>query len=875
MRSLRFGLLLVLLTATLLRGQFQVNTVSYHGVSHAYHQNQLNTLPGQGFRLISLSVAGGWANSHYAAVWVQQPGPVWVSSHGLTQAQYAALRTTWLSQGYRAKIISASGNGSDKVYAAVYVQDGVDAEDFYEVPASSWPDYVADQREEGRRLVSCAVYGSTLSPLYAAVFEPDDSEIGWGFARSTSPAQFVEHFAEWQDTDASPTLLAMSESQSILSAWRDVRIGNWSVVANRTHAQLDGDKTTAASQGLIPLCIAAGGHGSNARYAAIFVERLTPLPRTLTRTGQEILGMLPLDQWVETWMQAHDVRNVGLAVTRRGRLVHARGFTWAEAGEPVTQPTSPFRIGSISKPLTATLAHQVMQSGGPLAMATVYVHQQGITNYSNGAQNITLADLLHHSAGVNEPPVNQLTIANWWAGQTGGAPELPPDENVVGRFTAQNGIYQQGRFQYSNASLTMVGQMVEQATGQTYMQALKARVTTPLGISRIWRQQARRAFFAPGEVGYFPRNLDLVAGNLDTGQARMAPQYNEQFWDSAGGVVTSVVDLARITAGVFQIGADSPVLSTAQQALALAENTIQNRDVSTFAQITDCGWFWYADALGRKVYHHNGGQRGIRTWTLFRDDGIGVTLFANSDVGFDGPALLNQVDATILSSVDQFPTYGLPSFPRRPEIAPVVATLPNLTKSPFVFGGWDLDEVTSVQFGGQTLLPGLSTAWENGYVDLVSDGVLHVHPPQGLQPGTYTVRAFSAQGGGNTVTVTITHTPAFTALAQDYVLSGSQPFGVLVARGPLSGATWAALAISESTVPSVYPGIVALDLGHAFSQIIVSDFQPFGVQTNTCRWQFQGMAPLLTLHVQAAAIDFAAPEPWPMPTTARIEVDRL
>ena len=869
-------LLLALLTAPSLRAQLTIHTVSYHGVSHAVHQSNVNTLPLQGFRLTSLTVAGGWANSHYSAVWTQQSGPPWVTSHGMTLAQYTAQRTTWLSQGYRSKIVSASGSGSDKVFAAVYVMDGVVSMHGFEIPAGSWSSFVQQNRDAGRRMVSCAIYGSFVSPTYAAVFEPDDSEIGWGSARSASPTQFGEHFSEWQDTDASPTLLAMNENHAILSAWRDVRIGGWSIAANRTHAELTADKATAASQGLAPLCIAAGGHGSNARYSAIFVQRLTPLPRTMTRTGQTMLGMLPVDQWVEDYMQDHDVRNVALAVTRHGRLVHARGFTWGEAGEPLTQPTSPFRIGSISKALTATLAHQVMQSGGPLSMSTVYVNQQGITNYTNGAQNIDLEDLLHHSAGVIEPDPNQMVIADWWATQTGTAPVLPPDENVVGRYTIQNGLAQLGRYAYSNASLTMVGQMVELATGQTYMQALKARVTTPLGITRIWRQQARRAFFAPGEVGYFPRNLDLVAGNLDTDQARMAPQYNEQFWDSAGGVVTSAVDLARVTAGAFLIGADSPILSEARQQLALTENTIQERNSSVMQQITDCGWFWYVDGLGRKVYHHNGGQRGIRTWTLFRDDGVGVTMFANSDAGFDGPALLSELANAVWNDADQFPAYGLPSFPRRPTLtAATVHTLPNLTKQAFEFSGRDLADVTTVQFGNDFLLPGLSTAWANGYVEHAGDTLLKVHPPQGLQPGSYTVRAWNAQGGSNTLTVTVTFAPSFVTMAQDWVLTGGQPFPVYVSRGPNSDATFVAIAISESTVPSVFPGIASLNLGNGFSQILLSDFRQCSPFTRLARWDFLGMDPLQVLHVQAAALDLAEPDPWPLVITPRITVDRL
>jgi CubicO group peptidase (beta-lactamase class C family) len=869
-------LLLALLFAAPLSAQLTIDTVSYHGVSHASHQNSYNSLSGQGYRLTSLAVAGGWANAHYSAVWVRQSGPPWVSAHGMTLAQYYSQAASWESQGYRAKILTASGSGSDKVFAAMFVQDGLQVFGSVEIASSAWGDHVAGQRHIGRRMVSCAVYGSSLSPTYAAVFEHDTSDIGWGFTHSLTPTLLSQHLVQWVDTEASPSFLAMNGSSDLLSGWRDVRLGAWSVRSNRTAAQLTADKTTLAAQGLIPLCIAAGGSGSNARFSAFFVERLTPLPRTMTRTGQAIAGMQGVDTWVENFLQSHNVRNAAVAVTNRGRLVHARGFTWGEAGQTPTQPTSPFRIGSISKSLTGMLAHQVIQSGANLSMNTTYANQLGITTYSPGAQNATLHSLLTHSAGMNEPPIRQLLIANWWASQTGTAPSLPPDESVVGRYTMQNGIYQPGRYSYSNASLTMVGQMIEQATGQSYMQALTSRLTTPLGITRLYRQKAPKAQLAPGEVHYFPENLDLAAGNLDVAEPRLAPQYNDQFWDSAGGIVTSAVDLARIVAGTMQIGADSPVFSLATQAAIKVENTIPQRDSADTAGVTDSEWHWYADGMGRKVDWHNGGQRGTSTFTLFREDLVGITLLINADAGINGGALMDLTNSVTWDHTDQFPNYGLPSFPRRPELNPAtIDTLPNLTKLAFTFSGWDLDDVTSVQFGNDFLVPTLSTAWEGGYIEHAGDTLLKVHPPQGLQPGTYSVRAFSAQGGSSTQTVTVTFSPSFRTMAQDYVVHGNQPFSVYVSRGPNSNATFVALAISDSTAPSVFPGLVSLDLGNGFSQIVVSDFRQCDPFARLARWDFTGMNPLTELHVQAVALDLAEVDPWPLPTTTVITVDRL
>ena len=98
-------------------------------------------------------------------MWLRQAGPVWVTSHGLTLAQYNAQRTTWENAGYRPKIVTASGSGADKVFAAVYVQDGVAAAHSTEQGLSTFRADVEAKLAAGLRLVSCATYGSTSVPL--------------------------------------------------------------------------------------------------------------------------------------------------------------------------------------------------------------------------------------------------------------------------------------------------------------------------------------------------------------------------------------------------------------------------------------------------------------------------------------------------------------------------------------------------------------------------------------------------------------------------------------------------------------------------------------------------------------------------------------
>jgi hypothetical protein len=75
----------------------------------------------------------------------------------------------------------------------------------------------------------------------------------------------------------------------------------------------------------------------------------------------------------------------------------------------------------------------------------------------------------------------------------------------------------------------------------------------------------------------------------------MAPQYNQRFFDAAGGIVAAVVDVARVVAGSFQVGDDSPVFTAARQQAMLTRHTVDKPGSGTQG-VTDCEWHWYSAA---------------------------------------------------------------------------------------------------------------------------------------------------------------------------------------------------------------------------------------------------------------------------------------
>jgi hypothetical protein len=70
-------------------------------------------------------------------------------------------------------------------------------------------------------------------------------------------------------------------------------------------------------------------------------------------TGARGAGLGGFDSTMKSFMQARNIACGQLAVARKGKLVLARGYTWTSSSTLKTQPTSLFRIASLSKPVTA------------------------------------------------------------------------------------------------------------------------------------------------------------------------------------------------------------------------------------------------------------------------------------------------------------------------------------------------------------------------------------------------------------------------------------------------------------------------------------------------------------------------------------------
>jgi hypothetical protein len=154
-------------------------------------------------------------------------------------------------------------------------------------------------------------------------------------------------------------------------------------------------------------------------------------------------------------------------------------------------------------------------------------------------------------------------------------------------------------------------------------------------------------------------------------------------------------------------------------------------------------------------------------------------------------------------------------------------------------------------------------AWRDGWFQVIGDGRIEIHPPQGVLPSTYFVTVDDGVNTSNPAYVRLVSAPSAVLGAPPMV---SATFDVIAARGGHSPGSLVLLAWSGVAVPSVLPGFVQLGIGNGFAQLgIAPAAVGFDLQTKTARWRLPvNMRPGSALFLQAVIIDPALALPLPV-----------
>ncbi len=260
-------------------------------------------------------------------------------------------------------------------------------------------------------------------------------------------------------------------------------------------------------------------------------------------------------QWVaDSLAGAANVPGMVVAMRRAGQemAVVASGLAELSTRRPLT-PGDRFRIGSLTKPMVATV---ILQLADESRLALDDPLARFLPEALPDADVITVRQLLNHTSGLPDYVFENAFINTVLAdpGRSWTAKELLAFVRDAPRSFPPGAP---GQWEYSNTNYILLGMIAEAAGGQSLATLLRLRIFEPLGMSSTY-YSAEASLQSPYAEGY--------AGADGVADVPIGTLLNGTIAGAAGAVVSTGADMVRFVEAL----ADGRLVSAQSQAARVA-----------------------------------------------------------------------------------------------------------------------------------------------------------------------------------------------------------------------------------------------------------------------------------------------------------------
>lgn len=368
---------------------------------------------------------------------------------------------------------------------------------------------------------------------------------------------------------------------------------------------------------------------------------------TVQTTGDIVPDLAPFDELMTAFVHEHRVPGAALAVAKNGTLLYSRGFGLADIkAERQVEPTTRFRLASLSKPITAAAILTLVRDGkltlSEKLVDIVKPSDSGLAASKLDARisKVTISDLLRHRGGWDrdasfDPMFRAIRIGRHF-GKTGAA---DISETIKYMFEQPVDFEPGERYAYSNFGYCLLGRVIEQRSGRSYSDYIQEAVFKPLGIrsARLGKSLTAEA----NEATYYTEEADMVDGVVDGTLGQKVPrQYGGQIienFDAHGGWIASAEDVVRF-AGAFD--QPSKILPATLVNLAFTPLVSEKKDDVFYG----FGWSVRQRPDGRNNTWHTGAISGTSTLLVRRYDGLTWAVLFNARHGRNKKQLASLID---------------------------------------------------------------------------------------------------------------------------------------------------------------------------------------------------------------------------------------
>ncbi|MDG1871029.1 MAG: serine hydrolase [Flavobacterium sp.] len=359
-----------------------------------------------------------------------------------------------------------------------------------------------------------------------------------------------------------------------------------------------------------------------------------------------------VDKLVNRTLTAFNVPGIAVAIIKDGKVVLAEGYgvKSIDTKEKVDANTL-FGIASNSKAFTSAALAMLVDEGKIKWDDKVVKYLPNFKMYNDYVtQEFTIRDLLTHRSGLG---LGAGDLMIWPDGSDFTAQDIIVNLQYLKPVSAFR-----TKYDYDNLLYIVAGEVIHVVSGQSWGDFIEQRIMQPLQMNNSAASFVR-----------LKDSSNIIAPHVPIdGKLKVIKRYQNQLFDAAAGIYSSVNDLSKwaiMQMNNGKYGTDNKQLFSEKQhnemwQLQTIIPTKTRAPYNTHFNGYGLGWF-LSDVKGYKQVTHTGGLEGIVTQTTYIPElQLGIIVLTNQQSGAAFNAITNTIKDSYLgiTSDDYVTTYS-------------------------------------------------------------------------------------------------------------------------------------------------------------------------------------------------------------------------
>jgi len=306
----------------------------------------------------------------------------------------------------------------------------------------------------------------------------------------------------------------------------------------------------------IPFTIADGDHEAFGSSE----EKVIKSVSNLLNEHSELAALAHVDSAMHKFLQRQGIVGASVGIVKDGQLIYTKGFGYTDnESQQAIQPFHQFRIGSISKLITAVAVMKLYEDG-KLELEDKVFGEEGILQggiydkiEDKRIYDIEVRHLLNHTSGWSKRTFGDPLFVPHKIAEEMGGPAPPSLETIIEYVLSRPLPYRPGSYyDYSNFGYCLLGEVITAASGLEYEEYVKQEILYPLGIRDMRLAKNLQEGRFDNEVAYYDFTYNNMREALDSSGEMVSTTYSFDIeaLGAAGGWLATSTDLLKFVVAI-------------------------------------------------------------------------------------------------------------------------------------------------------------------------------------------------------------------------------------------------------------------------------------------------------------------------------------